>query len=460
MKLDLCLSTTGPMSTGLLVCLLELLAAPCCTALTGRSQLLHSSSHLQPVGLPFTHRVSSNQSIAVSELGDGTISGMYLLQVELGGQPLHVIADTGSFGLVVSSLRCNQKVCPVRAFNHSSSRTYRPLGSGSKKVNYISGSVEMLDGQDEMRLFNGLKKQTFWEITDMRGSMVTSWDMMKMDGILGLPWLSSVPGENSSNELTVLENFGVKAFTFCLGRSTYQSRFKGVNITPSFIYWAPPGMLQWPSTKYVDVIGDKHWAVSLSEVSVRHRDDMKMRRFACFGGAPCAALIDTGSKMSTIPVPFMAGFMAQIGGKVESDCSNYDSLPDLHFQLSGVEFMLPRASYVNNFGNVRCTLAFTTSSVLMGGMPLWVFGAPFLREFIVEFDRSRQPARIGFSPHPGASGAGGKCPREPPVKNVKFFMTSKSAVLATAISTDFQEEPDLPVLTGLSGGTFNSTFGW
>jgi len=148
----------------------------------------------------------------VSRLGNGSVYGRHLLTIQLGGQPLRVVADTGSFGLVVSSQRCPDWSCPVRKFNHTASHTYEQR-AGFKVVKYMSGSVHLQEAGDDMRLFDGSKRQGFWEIAELGYRMKDLWAQVQFDGILGLPWLATVPGDDSANEATVTETFGVQSFT-------------------------------------------------------------------------------------------------------------------------------------------------------------------------------------------------------------------------------------------------------
>eukprot|EP00929_Paragymnodinium_shiwhaense_P115373 TRINITY_DN8418_c0_g1_i1.p1 TRINITY_DN8418_c0_g1~~TRINITY_DN8418_c0_g1_i1.p1 ORF type:complete len:485 (-),score=93.66 TRINITY_DN8418_c0_g1_i1:102-1556(-) len=400
--------------------------------------------------------------VYVSELGIG-LKSPYVLPIELGGQTLHVVADTGSFGLVMSSKRCLKADCPRRTFDHEESRTYAERG-GVKRLEYISGSMLLTEAEDMFSLYGGdgapqYRKQRFWEVRDIGPRMRHLWEQVEWDGVLGLPWVSTVPGGAASvNETTVTENFGVEAFTLCYGKTTILPNLGGVEITPSFIYWSPLGALRWSAaTSYAEVLtSDKHWAVELSDVAAVHRDDEKRRQFACFGGSRCAVLLDSGSGTISLPSSHAVGLMNQLGGEVKLDCSNFEALPDLRLSLGAVELVLPREAYVQRHplqDGMACVPLFSVADTeLADGTPLWILGLPFFRQFVVEFDRKSSPARIGIAPHPGAVGKGGECPKQPELANKDATLAASSQIPRAAATRQQQPSKDVVALSSAAAG--------
>jgi len=362
--------------------------------------------------------------IPVSELGDGTTEHEHQLVIHLGGQALRVVPDTGSFELVVSSTRCAQDQCPRRKFDHSSSKTYEACGD-AKQMTYLSGSVSALEACDKLQLFGGgaAKAQRFSEITGMGASMRGLWDKAQWDGVLGLSWRSTLPGElgASANATTVLENFGVQTFSFCLGRRRISP--SGSHFPPSFIYWGPAG---WQSQSFADVASDMYWAVALGEAAAVARD---VGRAGGGGDTPQPlpvgeglALMDTGAGFISMP----SRSYTELVGELRDDCSNFEAMPDLRFRLGdGVSVSMRREAFISRqtlgYGNNTwefCMPLVKPTVTSLDGAPLWILGVPFFQAFVVEFDRSQRPARVGISPHPGASnvaGGGGECPPEPPL---------------------------------------------
>jgi hypothetical protein len=255
------------------------------------------------------------------------------------------------------------------------------------------------------------------------------WAQSKIDAILGLPWLNTVPHTNMT---TVTENFGVESFAVCIGRN---GNWKAVGhsgtkievtthgeavATPSFMYWGSSG--QWQSMVHIDILRHNHWSIPLRRVSVGGNgsghllDSRYGSEIACWD-KPCVAVIDTGSSGLLAPSSHVFALYQRFGGVV-ADCSNYEKLPDIHFRLGGdgaddgMDVTLSPRDYVKRlrFGSVTspdlftesCRSQFAAATLQTYDSPVWVLGVPFLQEHVVEFDRSRSPARLGIGAHPGA----------------------------------------------------------
>lgn len=127
----------------------------------------------------------------------------YTVEVNVGGQTVHAVPDTGSFSLLVTSSRCqkcaNWKVrdnsflssassfveeglsvqdselmqsptagcCPQRTFTHRNSVAYM-RAEGEAEITFGSGAVRCLAATDDVSLgLTTVKKQKIWEITWM-----------------------------------------------------------------------------------------------------------------------------------------------------------------------------------------------------------------------------------------------------------------------------------------------------
>jgi len=376
---------------------------------------------------------NGQKGVVVSELRN-VANRQFLIEVELGGQRLHLAPDTGSFGLVVTSRRCSAAPCPARAFDPAASDTYEALNA-TKGALFGSGRLWMRAAQDELVLPGvGQRRQRFWEIVRFGDRMADMWETAEFEGILGLSWRSTVPSFNDTSgtimtENTVLENFGIESFTVCLGRVEMRP-YDTALVTPSRIYWSRPGALEWQAhTTYMDVVGENHWAVKLGDVSLWHVTQEKPWNIACWS-EPCAAVIDLGSSALSAPHKHMRDLLTMIGN-VSPDCSNFPLLPTLQLRLggsgeAGINITLPprvyvdRVAYSNSMASCSLRLTAHNHLVTSTGAPMWVLGQPFLQEFACEFDRLRAPARIGVSAHPGwcppgpsGSFVGGSPPPQP-----------------------------------------------
>ena len=244
-------------------------------------------------------------------------------------------------------------------------------------------------------------------------SMASLWEGgAEFDGILGLGLTSIVP--DSRSEKTVLSNLNVDKFGLCLGNDDD-------HIT-SRLYWNQFPDYNW---QFIQGIGKQHWAVKVPQFGLKFQqtENNTETTFPCSVNG-CAAIVDSGTSA-------IAGPMEQLGqildivdktvGGFKEDCSNYDQLPDLTFYLEDKKFVIKPASYIK-----RAILkTFTPSTTIMeDGMkkiirdppnekevclplfvdtplgdsphgPVWILGQPFMREYMVMYDRAEN--KLGFA---------------------------------------------------------------
>jgi hypothetical protein len=81
--------------------------------------------------------------------------------------------------------------------------------------------------------------------------------------------------------------------------------------------------------------------------------------------------------------------------KVESDCSNYNSLPRLGFKLGDKILNLRPDDYVDRSSSSSCDFSLMALDVPPPKGPVFIFGDPFLRRFVTIFDRKE--SRVGFA---------------------------------------------------------------
>mmetsp|Transcript_43542 Transcript_43542/g.78216 ORF Transcript_43542/g.78216 Transcript_43542/m.78216 type:complete len:490 (-) Transcript_43542:13-1482(-) len=412
----------------------------------------------------------------------------FAIPIVLGGQRLHVMLDTGSFRLTVSSKRCSKAECPRRAFDPAASRTYLRLAEKTGSL-FGSGRLWAQEASDELELADyGLQRQNFWEISKLDPAMHELWGQTVFDGILGLSWRKTVP--DAANETTLLEHLKVDAFTVCLGRSggwsSLQPSGQAVHVwlngaaagTPSRVYWGHHGAHQLGHFVRMDVVGNQHWAVNLSNVSVWQKTK-GMQKLACWA-EPCVAVIDTGSSVVSAPKHHLPRLRRALA--VQLGCENYDDLPDLHFHLggrsvqAGMDVVLPARSYAKHV-HVKVTAAGSNrknksasksgidelceprlgdSSFLTTNIPVWILGVPFLQEYMCEFDRSRFPAQVGIAAHPGSCpSSSAKQPRQEDATHLGAISVASELEWRShegsgnEMAEEFVKVPDARDLTGV-----------
>ncbi|CAE7397686.1 PGA [Symbiodinium natans] len=312
----------------------------------------------------FTYRQHVVGSTPTGELGIGTPS-----------VNLNMILDTGSDKFVAktwSTIKAeldkidagaSEEVFPsTKLYNHNASKSYMQLfmSSHGKKIPrqgfiaYGSGMAITVEGRETIRIgaaeeYVSMQKFPISEIS--MDSLQILHSSKGISGILGLQHMMNRSlGQSFYSKLRdkrVLHSFG-----YCRGKKNDGTFIWGDRSSEG---------------KAVNVEGQMHWAVKLSNMRVRHRrhkaasllsDDADgdtvsskpsshahHKFHLCRENAPCVAVIDTGSNILAMPSEAVRMLTKTLD--VSSDCSNMDQLPNLHFALGeGIEISLPPAAYI------------------------------------------------------------------------------------------------------------------
>jgi hypothetical protein len=143
---------------------------------------------------------------------------------------------------------------------------------------------------------------------------------------------------------------------------------------------------------YVPVASQTYWQIGLYGVLVNGQDVGNCNGWL----GSCKAIVDTGTSLIIGPTDAVNALMSSIGN-VASDCSNMNSLPTIDFKLKGNTYKIPSSVYVikedwDGSGQQTCQLGIQGSD----GLPFWILGDTFIREFYTIFDRGQN--RVGFAP--------------------------------------------------------------
>jgi len=140
----------------------------------------------------------------------------------------------------------------------------------------------------------------------------------------------------------------------------------------SDIVWAPVTVQSW-------------WQVGIEDIAFDNTPKQ-----LCGGG--CAVAVDTGTSMLAGPSELVDKLSNMVGAK--EDCSNFDSLPKLGFQMGDKVLNLMPDDYMDKSAS-DCSFSLMALDVPPPKGPLFIFGDPFLRRFVTIYDR--QEARVGFA---------------------------------------------------------------
>lgn len=353
----------------------------------------------------------------------------YVAYFDIGSQTVGTVLDTGSFELVVFSNVCY--TCgQAGKFTPKQSATYRK-GRLKTEQAYGSGSAFSRDASDLISLGPlGTANQTFWEVLDADMPVLAE---AKFNAVLGLgpPETPAADAWASANEAaktvaahldagivedaevswaaskfnvalqtsargTVLNTFGINAFSVCIGAKLGSD---------GYFVWNDTSHLEMPDRfSRVPVQGVHTWTVNLSEVRLEPRQlagkDSAIH-LGCSDG--CGAMIDTGTALLVVP-RFVVDKLAEQASKLDDNCSNIQELPELVFNFGGTELTLPPDAYIaevagnvpnylQSFLRVRklrnpsrtCELVVMESTANSSLGPLFILGMPFLRSYYTTF---------------------------------------------------------------------------
>jgi len=352
----------------------------------------------------------------LQNLGDVQYTG----EVEVGGQKLQGILDTGSFELLVLSKECAVCGDPTKLFDSAQSHNFRE-GDEIVQHSFGSGTTMSSRGFDTVRVGPlESKKQAFWQVFDAMmpileestfGAIVgvgppdsASKIEDQEDGAEDVPMVmsSKVPkgrhlqmtGRPASPEVSsVCSQFGVQTFSVCIGQQSGSHGF--------FVWNDAPPTEQGREFTAVEVAGEIHWAGKMTDVQMGQTAAPNDGGFTlCKDG--CAAVIDSGTSLIAAPSSVIQEVEEALVS-LREDCSNLGDMPDLVFQLGGETFSLPPDAYIGQIVNhgapalkdilhmrfrsrhYSCVPLFMNIDVDSQLGPMWILGLPFFRKYYTTF---------------------------------------------------------------------------
>lgn len=298
-------------------------------------------------------------------------------------QPFKVIFDTGSGNLIIPSSDCSVPGCaPHRKYAHESSTTSAAVtnekGEGSSEITFGTGQIEGGFFRDKMCIGDSLCVEANFIAAEKETT--EPFQEIPFDGIMGLGFkdLSMGKGFNMIDELTsknALPNGQISFYLTDGGDSEVTfGGFRPEHLA-SDIVWAPVEVQSW-------------WQVAMKDITFDNKP-----QGLCDGH--CRVAVDTGTSMLAGPSDLVDKLSSMVNAK--SDCSNFDSLPKLGFQLGDHVLNLMPDDYMDR-SDSECSFSLMALDVPPPKGPLFIFGDPFLRRFLTIFDNGNEGGpRVGFA---------------------------------------------------------------
>jgi len=377
-------------------------------------RVAHHQNHSR-VGTPFRQPLQN--------LGDVQYTG----EVEVGGQKLQGILDTGSFELLVLSKECQVCGDPTKLFDSAESHNFQE-GDEIVQHSFGSGTTMSSRGFDTVRIGPlESKGQAFWQVFDAMmpileestfGAIVgvgppdsASKIEEQEDGGQDVPMAMTkmhkgqhlqMTGKPASPEVSsVCSQFGVQTFSVCIGQQSGSHGF--------FVWDDAPPQRQGREFTAVEVAGEIHWAGRMTDVQMGHVE-AKDSFTLCKDG--CAAVIDSGTSLIAAPSSVIQEVEEALVS-LREDCSNLGDMPDLVFELGGEKFSLPPDAYIGQIvdhgapalkdilhfrfrsRHYTCVPLFMNIDVDSQLGPMWILGLPFFRKYYTtfSFDTTSSPVK-------------------------------------------------------------------
>lgn len=336
--------------------------------------------------------VNSNTSIvgSASMLSGVVHKTAYYGNIEVGHPPqtITVVFDTGSGNLIIPSESCTDKACRKHhRFDPKKSSSVAQMqadGSAADQdarldlltVTFGTGEITGMFFHDDVCIGLLCTPMSFIGSTHESDEPFSSFNF---DGVLGLANAEMTQGP----QFSIMDRLGnagqLSDFVFSVFLSDSNSEDSEITFGEvkkdhmvGDMFWVPVSRKSG------------YWQVSIEDIAINNK-----KQKLC---ADCQVAVDTGTSMLAGPSAVIRELRTRL--KVASDCSNYHSLPDLGFVVSGRAMNLKPQEYVDSDGS-SCAVSLMSLDVPPPNGPLFIFGDPFLRKFFTAYDLTNN--KVGFA---------------------------------------------------------------
>jgi len=303
-------------------------------------------------------------------------------------QEFQAVFDTGSGNLIVPGASCTSEACrkhrqfdptlskSSKQVNCDGSEVIAPLQADQITITFGTGEISGDCYNDRICVGSACTIGDLIVATDESAQPFASFGF---DGVLGLARTSMAQGATFSmmERYRSTNSLHMPIFSVFLSDSEKEvsevtfGSFKEEHMA-SELFWVPVTQ------------ASGYWEVQIDDITF----DSKPRKLC----EACKVAVDTGTSMLAGPTSVINKLRDQLS--VNSDCSNYDSLPKLGFIVGGKILDLSPKEYVNKDGGY-CSVTLMSLDVPPPKGPLFIFGIPFLQKYYTVYDS--QQDRVGFA---------------------------------------------------------------
>jgi len=315
----------------------------------------------------------------------------YFGQLAVGtpSQTFSVVFDTGSGNLIVPGIGCTSAACKNhRQFDKSKSSSTRLINCDGSEVGagYDPDEITITFGtghitgsclQDRICLGDACTVGVFIASTD---ESPQPFSYFSFDGVLGLALDSMAQSKQFSMMSRLSESGQLQQPLFSVFLSDSDNEESEITFGEvkkehmgSELFW-------------VKVSGNSgYWEVHIDDITLNGKKQSLCQH--------CRVAVDTGTSELAGPSDIIAKLHSLLD--VQSDCQNYDSLPDLGFVIGGRILTLTPRDYVDNKQGSSCDVSLMSLDVPPPKGPLFVFGIPFLTKYFTVYDHEK--SMVGFA---------------------------------------------------------------
>jgi len=297
-------------------------------------------------------------------------------------QEFKVIFDTGSGNLILPKDSCAEPGCmPHTKYSPHDSLSAKKVnnenGEAGSSITFGTGEIEGDFYKDKVCVGESICVDAGF-IAATHESEEPFKDI-PFDGIMGMGFedLSMGDGFNIVGDLQAKGALPGGQFSFYLtddGDSELTfGGYKEENLA-SDVVWSK-------------VVRESWWQVAMDDITFNNKPQN-----LCGGDNGCQVAVDTGTSMLAGPTDLVNKLTDMVD--VKEDCSNFNELPKLGFQLGNKVLNLRPDDYIDRDAS-SCSFSLMSLDVPPPKGPVFIFGDPFLRRFVTVFDRAQ--SRVGFA---------------------------------------------------------------